>query len=117
MDWARLVSRIPVYRHIKNEMQKRSDIRSAAQLLQRIQAAEYLERNLHRNPKYDDALRLARHEFSVFSQFGEDGAIREIFRRVGETNRFFIEVGVGDGLENNSAYLLAKGWRGIWVEG
>jgi hypothetical protein len=117
MDWARLVSRIPVYRHIKNEMQKRSDIRSATQLLQRIEAAAYIERNLHGNPKYDDARRLARHEFSVFSQFGEDGAIREIFRRIGETNRFFIEMGVGDGLENNTAYLLAKGWRGAWVEG
>jgi hypothetical protein len=117
MDWNRWVSRIPVYRHIKNEMQKQSDIRSATQLLHRIEAAHYIDRNLRGNPKYDDTRRLARHEFSVFSQFGEDGAIREIFRRIGETNRAFIEIGVGDGLENNTAYLLAKGWCGAWVEG
>src|SRR5262249_9114117 len=28
----------------------------------------------------------------------------------------FLEIGVGDGLENNTAYLLAKGWRGAWVD-
>ncbi len=117
MDWARLVSRIPVYRHIKNEMVKRSDIRSATQILQRMEAEAYLDRNLRGNPKYDDSRRLTRSEFAVFSQFGEDGAIREIFRRIGETNRFFVEMGVGDGLENNTAYLVAKNWRGAWVEG
>lgn len=116
MDWSR-ISRIPVYRHIKNEMVKRSDIRSATQILQRLEAAAYLERNLRGNPKYDDPKRLARYEFCVFSQFGEDGAIREIFRRIGETNRCFVEMGVGDGLENNTTYLLAKGWRGTWIEG
>ena len=78
MDWNRLVSRIPVYRHIKNEMQKRSDIRTATQLFQRIEAAAYIERNLRGNSKYDDARRLTRNAFSVFSQFGEGGAIREI---------------------------------------
>jgi len=117
MDWARLVSRIPVYRHVKNEMVKRSQIRSATQILQRLETEAYLDRNLRGNPKYDDPRRLARCEFSVFSQFGEDGALREIFRRIGQTNKFFVEMGVGDGLENNTAYLLAKNWRGAWVEG
>src|SRR6266478_4876890 len=111
------VSRLPIYRHIKNEMVKRSEIRTATQRLLGLEIADYIERNLEDNPKYDDPRRLARSEFSVFSQYGEDGAIREIFRRIGETNRFFVEMGVGDGLENNTAYLLAKGWRGAWVEG
>ncbi len=32
-------------------------------------------------------------------------------------SRHFIEIGCGDGRENNSHYLLLKGWRGIWVDG
>jgi len=111
------LSRLPIYRHIKNEMVKRSEIRTATQRLLRLGIADYIERNLEDNPKYDDPRRLARSEFSVFSQYGEDGAIREIFRRIGETNRFFVELGVGTGVENNTVYLLTKHWRGAWVEG
>ena len=41
----------------------------------------------------------------------------EIFRRIGTTDRFFVEIGVGDGRENNTAFLLAQDWRGIWIDG
>ena len=37
--------------------------------------------------------------------------IQEIFRRIGTTNRTFVEFGVGDGLENNSLFLLKQGAR------
>jgi hypothetical protein len=110
-------SSLPVYRHIKNEMVKQSGIRTATQRLVQLEIASYIDRNLHGNPKYDDLRRLTRFEYSVFSQFGEDGAIREIFRRIGETNRFFVELGAGDGVENNTAYLLGGNWRGVWIEG
>ena len=53
----------------------------------------------------------------MFSQGGEDGAIREIFRRIGESDRTFVELGVGKGLENNTAFLLCQGWSGVWLEG
>lgn len=53
----------------------------------------------------------------MFSQGPEDGCIAEIFRRIGARDRFFIEIGVGDGCENTTRLLLALGWRGIWVEG
>ena len=52
----------------------------------------------------------------TFSQSGEDGIIAEIFRRIGEGDRQFIEIGVGDGLENNTAALLVRGWSGCWLE-
>ena len=68
-------------------------------------------------PKFQDERRLLKHEHQVFSQGGEDGAIREIFRRIGEGGRRFVELGVGDGLENNSVFLLQQGWSGVWVEG
>jgi hypothetical protein len=47
---------------------------------------------------------------------GEDGIVQEIFRRIGTTNRFFVEFGVEAGLENNTAYLLLQGWSGLWIE-
>lgn len=55
--------------------------------------------------------------YKIFSQSDEDGIICEIFRRIGVANRFFIEFGVGDGLENNTASLLFDGWSGLWIEG
>lgn len=60
---------------------------------------------------------LAGHGFKVFSQSDEDGIIAEIFRRIGMTNRVFVEFGVGNGLENNTVTLLYQGWSGLWIEG
>jgi hypothetical protein len=72
---------------------------------------------LENHPRYSDPARLFRHAFQVCSQNGEDGIIREIFRRIGTTNRVFAEVGIGDGSENNTAFLLSQGWTGFWVDG
>lgn len=85
--------------------------------LQGLEIENYLERNLYRNPKYDAPDKLTRFEYQAFSQFGEDGIIREIFRRIGTTNRYFVEFGVEDGSETNSTYLLYKGWKGLWIDG
>jgi hypothetical protein len=68
-------------------------------------------------PRQADPKRLHRFEQQVFSQNGEDGALAEIFRRVGTTDRRFVEVGVGDGLENLTTFWLAQGWQGWWLEG
>ncbi len=68
-------------------------------------------------PRYSDPKRLLHAEAQVFSQNGEDGIIAEIFRRIGESDRFFVEVAAGTGLENNTANLLLQGWKGCWVEG
>lgn len=54
--------------------------------------------------------------FRVYSQTDEDGIIEEVFRRIGE-GRTFLEIGCGDGLENNTHYLLLKGWTGLWIDG
>jgi hypothetical protein len=78
---------------------------------------KYLEDNLYNNPRYDSPDKLTRFEKQVFSQFGEDGIIQEIFRRIGTTNQYFVEFGVEDGSETNSTYLLYKGWRGLWIDG
>lgn len=67
-------------------------------------------------PRYADAKRLLKFGYRVYSQSDEDGILHEIFRRIGTKTRFFVEIGSGDGLENNSLFLLMQGWHGIWVE-
>ena len=73
---------------------------------------------LLQQPRYADRRRLNQHEFRVYSQSGQDGIIQEIFRRIGSTNKVFVEfgVGAGGGFENNTTYLLANGWNGCWIE-
>ena len=83
----------------------------------RTQREAYVMDHLHRNPRYDDPLRLNRYEFRVFSQGGEDGILMEIFRRIGIDSKTFVEVGLEDGRESNTRHLLTQGWGGLWVEG
>jgi hypothetical protein len=52
-----------------------------------------------------------------FSQNDEDGILLEICRRLGLTTGMFVEIGVGNGLENNSLILLLHGWKGVWLGG
>lgn len=72
---------------------------------------------LRSNPRYQNEKCLMRCGYKIYSQNDEDGLIREIFNRVGVTNKLFVEFGVGDGLENNSLALLFDGWSGLWIEG
>jgi len=67
---------------------------------------------------YDESGRyLEPYGYKVYSQNDEDGIINEIFRRIGTTNKRFIEFGVEDGLECNTHFLLHNGWTGLWLEG
>lgn len=65
----------------------------------------------------DQPLRLTPHGHKTFSQSDEDGLTVEIFRRIGVTDLRFIEFGVADGRECNTALLLMTGWRGLWIDG
>jgi hypothetical protein len=67
--------------------------------------------------RYSDPKRLERYGFKVYSQNDEDGIIQEIFRRIGTTDRRFVEFGVENGLESNTLKLLIEGWRGLWLDG
>ena len=68
-------------------------------------------------PRHADERRLLKSGYRVYSQADEDGILHEIFRRIGEGQRTFLELGVGNGLENNTLFLLIQGWNGIWIEG
>jgi hypothetical protein len=81
-----------------------------------VQMIRLLDFGLDHHPRYGDSRRLLRYQSQVCSQNGEDGIIQETFRRVGTTNRTFVEVGVGSGSENNTAFLLSQGWNGFWID-
>jgi hypothetical protein len=66
---------------------------------------------------HDKLDRLNRYEARYCSQDGEDGIIKAIFQRVGVTNKFCVEFGVGTGTECNTAYLVKKrGWSFLWMD-
>ena len=82
-----------------------------------IQSDSYLQRHLFGNPEYKQKGKLNIFEFQSFSQNGEDGIINEIFNRISTTNKYFVEFGVDDGMENNTLFLLNNDWTGSWIEG
>ena len=53
----------------------------------------------------------------IFSQSDEDGITLEIVKRIGLSESCCIEIGCGNGLENNTLVLLATGWQAIWIDG
>lgn len=94
---------------LAEDILKRKGSRTARRAeLDRLQA----ERRAAHGP-----LALSPHGAKTYSQNDEDGMIAELFRRIGTTNKVFVEFGVGDGLENNTLALLFEGWRGLWLEG
>src|SRR5580704_12114877 len=57
-------------------------------------------------------------EFSAFSQNCEDGIIDYLLQNASVRNRYFIEIGISDGLECNTAWLaIAKKFSGLMIEG
>ena len=53
------------------------------------------------------------HEFSNFSQNGEDGIIEFLSDKIFDNNKYFVEIGCGNGLENNSTNLVLNNWSGL----
>jgi hypothetical protein len=86
-----------------------------AEFLTKLHTDEYI-RNLLSDPKYRDPKKLARHAYRVYSNDDDDGIIAEVFRRIGTLNRYFVEFGAGDGLNNNTTLLLRQGWTGFWID-
>lgn len=84
--------------------------------LKKILIEGYLENRLN-DVRYQQSGKLNKFEYQVMSQNGEDGIIFEILKRIGTKSKYFVEFGVGNGTENNSAYLLMQNWSGSWIEG
>jgi hypothetical protein len=57
-------------------------------------------------------------EFSGFSQNGEDGILDVLRKQLLSFNRYFIEIGSADGMQNNSSWLVvAEQYNGLMIEG
>ncbi len=57
-------------------------------------------------------------EFCGFSQNGEDGVLDVLRSQLPTSNRFFVEIGAGDGRENNTSWLaVMEKQNGIMIEG
>jgi len=57
-------------------------------------------------------------EFSVFSQWGDDGIIQYLIHMLDIKNHTFIEFGVGNYLEANTRFLLLNNnWKGLIFDG
>jgi len=80
--------------------------------------SEIVRRNAGAAPATGGDCDLTRFELQVFSQNGEDGVIAEILQRIGTGARYFVEFGVGGGVEANCAMLAdVFGWHGLFIEG
>lgn len=57
-------------------------------------------------------------EFCGFSQNGEDGVLEVLRSQLASPNRSFVEIGSGDGQENNTSWLaVMEKQNGIMIEG
>jgi len=118
---SKLANLVPVLREvrdIRNELRRlRQEMETNLAAQRMIALHRLLEVELKNDPRFQDPRRLLKYSFRVNSQNGDDGIIREIFRRIGTTDRVFLEIGVGDGTENNTAFLVTQGWTGFWIDG
>ena len=65
-----------------------------------------------------EAATLGQGEFRVFSQWGEDGIIQHLIRKVPIPRRVFVEFGVENYLESNTRFLLTNDqWAGLVMDG
>ena len=57
-------------------------------------------------------------EFSVFSQFGDDGIIQWLIQNIDIPNKTFIEFGVENYKESNTRFLMMNdNWSGFVMDG
>ena len=103
------------FRDLAESNQKLGQLIEEVRQLRAVVAGHFLEEM--RNEQASDPRDLHPFEAQVCSQNGEDGVMAEIFRRIGTTEKIFLEIGVGDGRENNTSFLLSLGWTGFWVDG
>jgi hypothetical protein len=56
-------------------------------------------------------------EFNVFTYHGEDGLLFNIFSRLNETPKIFVDIGAGDCVKSNCANLAVNlGWTGLFID-
>jgi hypothetical protein len=105
----KIYGRLPVIHELKQ-------ILAILQNLRALETLRVFDLSLVNDPRYSNSKRLLKYQFRVNSQNGEDGIINEIMKRIGVNDKVFVEIGVGEGTENNTAFLLSQGWSGYWID-
>lgn len=85
--------------------------RQLIRLEQRINELEQLIQEKTRSPGA-----LQYFEDRVYSQNGEDGILRELFRRIGTDTRFFVEFGAHPDECNCARLAIEEGWSGLFMD-
>jgi hypothetical protein len=59
-----------------------------------------------------------KHGKKVFSEYNEDGIFEYLFKIIGTTDKYYVEMGTQTGRTCNSRYLREKlGWSGVMLDG
>ena len=86
-----------------------------AEAIYAMQARQYRDMVLAPE-RASEPRKITAYGYTAYSMNDDDGIIQEVFRRIGLTNRRFVEFGAGDGVESNTVYLLLTGWNGLWLD-
>jgi hypothetical protein len=72
---------------------------------------------ISQNNKKKNEDNISSYEFSIFSQWGDDGIIDYLINNLNIKNKSFIEFGVQDYTECNTKFLLMnRNWRGLIID-
>ena len=86
----------------------------SARDVEKIMLGSILAKSICANDKQP----LSDHEFKVFSQWGEDGIIQFLLRKLELSQNTFIEFGVETYREANTRFLLMHdNWSGLVIDG
>lgn len=78
------------------------------------QLFNYYQHEIRRGMRWD----LCDTGFRNYSQFEEDGKLLYIFAAIGATNKTFVDIGSGDGINSNCAnFAINFGWNGLFIDG
>ena len=102
---------------ILNQILQHLDVARTASENQEVATNFLLWRQLLKDDRCSNRERLEQFGAKCYSQNDEDGIVIELFRRIGTTNRRFVEFGVENGTENNTLLWLKQGWTGLWIDG
>lgn len=99
-----------VIRKLKNKISSRKNIDEQKILMGKILSSQYKGKS--------NVDSLDQVEFSIFSQFGDDGIIQYLIHNIHIDNKTFIEFGVGDYYESNTRFLMMNNnWSGLVMDG
>ncbi|OBQ39649.1 MAG: NADH dehydrogenase [Aphanizomenon flos-aquae WA102] len=92
------------------------DVKNTQSILAKLQ--ESIGRLELRQLEYVDETEIHLNEFRAFSQWGEDGIIQFLIRKIPIDRKIFVEFGVQNYTESNTRFLLINNnWSGLVIDG